>query len=147
MHEETLQRLADLEAIRDLARRYAHCVWQQDVSAAVELFAEDAEMHTGERDPIVGKENLRAVYEEMLGGKMLHPFVHNHIVELSGDTAIGICYLDLRAVIEGQSFMGSGYYEDRYVRVDSVWKFKSRKLNMAYLVPPGTGWDQSEGML
>ena len=29
--EAKLRELADLEAIRDLARRYAHCVWQKDV--------------------------------------------------------------------------------------------------------------------
>jgi hypothetical protein len=27
----TVSELADKEAIRDLARRYAHCVWQKDV--------------------------------------------------------------------------------------------------------------------
>ena len=42
-----LQELADREAIRDLACRYAHHVWQRQVAPAVELFTEDGEMDTG----------------------------------------------------------------------------------------------------
>ena len=47
--EAAVRELADGEAIRDLARRYAHYVWQKDVAAAIELFTEDGEMDTGDR--------------------------------------------------------------------------------------------------
>jgi hypothetical protein len=40
--------------------------------------------------------------------------------------------------------MGSGHYEDRYVREDGSWKFFYRKLNMHYLVAPGEGWQQGK---
>lgn len=140
--EETVRRLADLEAIRDLARRYAHFVWQGDIPSAIGLFAEDGEMNTGGRPPIVGRENLLRVYGEMLGDAMFHPFVHNHVIELDGDRATGTVYLDLRAIQEGRSVMGSGFYEDRYVRIDGDWRFQSRRLNMCYLVPPGEDWSQ-----
>lgn len=142
--EEELQRLIDLEAIRDLARRYARCVWQSDILATVDLFTEDGEMHTGERPPIVGREDLLRVYGEMVEGYMLNPFVHSHIVELDGDEATGTCYLDLRLIRDGQSLIGSGYYDDRYVRIDGEWKFKSRHLTMKYLVKPGDAWDSEE---
>ena len=36
--DATVRRLADLEEIRDLARRYAHNVWKLDIPAVVELF-------------------------------------------------------------------------------------------------------------
>ena len=36
--------------------------------------------------------------------------------------------------------IGSGYYEDEYVRVESKWKFRRRKLTMCYLVPLREGW-------
>ena len=99
--EEELRRLIDLEAIRDLARRYARCVWQSDILATVDLFTEDGEMHTGERPPIVGREDLLRVYGEMVEGYMLNPFVHSHIVELDGDEATGTCYLDLLLIRDG----------------------------------------------
>lgn len=138
--EPTLQRLADLEAIRDLARRYAHCVWQRDAAGASALFTEDGEMDTGDRPPIRGRQALRETYAQMLGPARLQPFVHNHVVELAGDTAEGTCYLDLRAVVDGASMIGAGWYRDRYARVDGVWKFRARTLTMAYFVPLAEGW-------
>jgi uncharacterized protein (TIGR02246 family) len=138
--DRLLRELVDREAIRDLARRYAHCVWRQDVDGAIDLFTEDGVMDTGDRPPIRGREALLAAYRGMVGGAMLHPFVHNHVIELRGDEASGTCYLDLRATLEGRSMIGSGWYEDEYARVSRAWKFRSRKLNMCYLVPLDEGW-------
>ena len=112
--EETVRRLADMEAIRDLARRYADGVWRRDVSAAVGLFAEDGVMEVGDAPPIVGRAALLEAYQAMLTTD-LQPFVHNHVIELDGDRAVGRCYLDLRATRDGVSMMGSGHYEDVYV--------------------------------
>ncbi len=139
--------LESMEEIRNLARKYAHFVWQGDVPSAIDLFTEDGQMNTGERPPIVGRENLLKVYGEMLGQVMLNPFAHNHVIDLAsdGETATGFCYIDLRAIKEGESVMGSGCYKDCYQRVDGVWKFKSRELHMDYLVKPGEPWCEWEG--
>ncbi len=143
--EAGFRELADRETIRDLACRYAHHVWQKDVPAAVDLFTEDGEMDTGDAPVIKGREALLESYQRMLGDAQFHPFVHNHVVELHGETATGTCYLDLRATMDGRSMIGSGYYEDRYVRVDGEWKFRSRKLTLCYLVPLTEGWAESAG--
>ena len=138
--EMVVRDLADKEAIRDLARRYAHCVWRRDVAGAVSLFAADGEMDTGDRPVIRGKAALLEEYERMITGPELQPFVHNHLIELRGDRATGICYLDLRAGVEGTSMIGSGYYDDQYVRVGGEWKFRARKLTICYFVPLSEGW-------
>lgn len=144
--EMNVRELADREAIRDLARRYAHHVWRQEVPETIELFTEDGEMDTGNAPVLRGRQAILEAYQGMLGDSQFHPFVHNHIVELSGDEATGTCYLDLRAAQEGRSMIGSGYYEDRYARIDGVWKFRSRKLTLCYLVPITEGWvESSEG--
>jgi len=132
--------LVDKEAIRDLARGYADCVWRRDAAGAVELFAADGVMDTGDRPPIVGRQALLESYKSMISGPDLQPFVHNHVIELRGDTASGRCYLDLRATMDGKSMIGSGHYEDEYVRVDGGWKFRARKLVMKFLVPIEQGW-------
>lgn len=139
--ESTVRALADKEAIRDLARRYAHCVWREDADGAIDLFAEDGQMELSGR-AIVGRDALLAAYRSMLVGLDLQPFVHNHVVELEGDRAAGTCYLDLRATINGRSMIGSGWYDDRYVRTASGWKFASRKLSMKFLVPLEDGWTE-----
>jgi ketosteroid isomerase-like protein len=132
--EATVRRLADIESIRDLARRYAHFVWQKDASGAVALFADDAEMDTGDRPPIRGRKALLEAYEAMFQTSEFHPTIHNHVIDLDGDGASGTCYLALEAVIDGVSQVGSGYYQDRYARIAGEWKFQSRKLSMCYLV-------------
>ena len=138
--EALVRQLSDREAIRELAHRYAHCVWQKEMAAAVDLFTEDGEMDTGDRPVIRGRKALLESYEQMLGAADFHPFVHNHLISLRGDEATGACYLDLRATIDGESMIGSGWYEDEYVRVEGQWKFRRRKLTMCYLVPLREGW-------
>ncbi|MBK6400968.1 MAG: nuclear transport factor 2 family protein [Rhodocyclaceae bacterium] len=138
--QEDIRRLMDLEAIRDLARRYAHCVWIKDPAGAAALFVEDCVMDTGGPDPIHGREALIAVYRNAFGQSDFQPFVHNHVIELADDRATGVCYLDLRAAIDGRSMIGAGYYHDVYIRRPDGWKFKSRQLTLAYLVPLAEGW-------
>ena len=128
--EEMLCELADKEAIRDLARRYAHCVWQKDVAGAIALFTDDAEMDTGDRPPIIGREALLESYAEMFANNDFRPFVHNHVIELRGDQAEGTCYLELRSVVDGKAMTGHGFYRDRYARAGLAWKFTYRLLNM-----------------
>jgi uncharacterized protein (TIGR02246 family) len=138
--QSMVRRLADLEAIRDLARRYAHCIWQKDAAGAAGLFTEDCVMDTGQGPPIETRAALQQSYEQVLPMLELQPFVHNHVVELDGDTASGHCYLDLRATMGGKSMIGSGHYDDAYVCIGGEWKFSSRKLRMRFLVPLDEGW-------
>jgi len=133
---DTLRELADLEAIRDLARRYAHCVWQKDAQGCADLFIEDGEMDAGLGAPLIkGRAAMVKVYTPTFQTSDLQPFVHNHVIDLEGETATGTCYLDLRATMNGTAMIGSGFYNDRYVRTARGWKFASRKLTWKFLVP------------
>ncbi len=142
--ESVVRELADKEAIRDLTYRYAHHVWQGDAAATAELFAEKGEMDTSLEEPIRGRAALKHAFERLIDGADLQPFVHNHLIDLDGDTASGVCYIDLRSVRDGKSMMGSGYYTDRYVRVDGQWKFQSRALTLRHFVPLEDGWATAE---
>ena len=133
--------LADLEAIRDLARRYAHYVWQGDLEALTNLFAEDGEMDPGTRPPIRGRAALLAGFREMLtAGSVFLPFVQQHVGSLAGDAATGTCYVDLRGEVDGRSMIGAGWYDDRYVRTAAGWRFQSRKITLRFVVPLAEGW-------
>lgn len=140
MSEQTISRLADLEEIRDLPRLYAHYVWQKDTDQAVALFAADGTMDAGDGNPIGGHDALREGYERMLAAGELQPFVHNHVIELDGDQASGTVYLDLRATMGGTAMIGSGYYDDCYVREQGRWRFRSRVLTLRFFVPLDEGW-------
>jgi hypothetical protein len=133
--------LEDVEAIRDLARRYAHHVWQNEVGKLAGLFAEDGEMDPGTRPPLRGRVALDAGFREMLTtGSVFLPFVQQHVVDLDGDTATGTCYIDLRAEVGGKSMIGAGWYADRYVRTPGGWRIQSRKLTLRFFVPLNEGW-------
>jgi ketosteroid isomerase-like protein len=139
--DRTLRDLADLEAIRDLARRYAHYVWQNELEALADLFAEDGSMDPGTRPPIVGRAALLAGFREMLtAGSTFLPFIQQHVVDLDGDGARGTCYIDLRAEVNGDSMIGAGWYDDRYVRTAAGWRFQSRKITLRFFVPLRDGW-------
>jgi ketosteroid isomerase-like protein len=139
--DDQLRALADRDAIRDLARRYAHHVWQNELDALVALFAEDGEMDPGTRPPIRGRAALAEGFRQMVGGaSVFMPFVQQHVVDLDGDRATGTCYVDLRADVEGKSMIGAGWYEDRYVRTADGWRFAARKIVLNFFVPLNDGW-------
>lgn len=137
-----LQRLLDIEAIRDLPRRYANCIWGKDAAGAASLFTEDGFMDSGRGEPIRGRAVLTATFTHAFDGSISHPFVHNHVIELSGDTATGVCHLDLRVIIGDKVLISSADYQDVYVRQGGTWLFQSRKLRMHYQIPVTTSSTQ-----
>lgn len=138
--DATVRMLADKEAIRDLARRYAHHVWQRDTVSVVDLFSDDGEMDTGLEAPIRGRAALLEAFQRLVGNADFQPFVHNHVIDLNDAAASGTCYVDLRATQNGRSMIGSGYYQDVYMRKPDGWKFQSRRLVLRFLVPLDEGW-------
>jgi hypothetical protein len=139
--DRALRDLLDAEAIRDLARRYAHYVWRNELDALVALFSEDGEMDPGTRPAIRGRSALLAGFREMLTtGSVFRPFVQQHVVDLTGDEATGACYIDLRADVAGTSMIGAGWYDDRYVRTPEGWRIRSRRLELTFFAPLQEGW-------
>ena len=61
--EATVRALADVEAIRDLGRRYAHCVWQRDATGAALLFADDDEAGQHGQDSPIHRHRNRHLLE------------------------------------------------------------------------------------
>lgn len=141
--EARLSAVADRDEIRDLAARYAHCVWQADIDGMVALFTRDGEMDPEIYPVVSGHEALVGAFKSMLEGREFQPFVHNHVIELAGDEATGTVYVDLRYVEDGRSMIGSAYYEDRYVRTHEGWRFRARRLRSRFLAPLLEGWAES----
>jgi ketosteroid isomerase-like protein len=135
--DDALGRLSDLEAIRDLARTYAHEVWRKSVSGVVGVFSDDAHLDLGTMPPVEGRAGVTAAYEEVFSKDRFLPFVHQHLVDLDGDTATGTCYIEVWGTAGGQRVLGGGYYDDRYRRTGDGWKISHRKINMLPFIPMG----------
>jgi hypothetical protein len=128
--EQVVIELADREAIRELPQRYCDCVWRADVAGIVKLFAEDgtfAVKGAGRDRSVTGSANLLKTYAEDLAGIKPRPYIHNHVIELKGDgRASGRCYVEVRDASKNFDLLGTGYYNDEYVKVGDEWKFQTR---------------------
>lgn len=133
--EAAVRDLIDREAIRDLASRYVDRVWHKDIDGVVALFDEDARFDTEEYPPVSGRAALADVFKIIFDTQDLEPWVHNHVVDLDGDTATGRCFLDLRMIRDGKRLFATGFYDDTYVRVDGAWRFARRKVTMRSFWP------------
>ncbi len=129
--EEMVAELADREAIRELPVRYCDCVWQGSLDTMIDLFAKDGQFITkGRKREAVSKghDELRKMYSTALqvGPR---PYIHNHLVDLkSKTTATGRCYVELRSASKNFEWIGTGFYDDEYVKEGDRWKFASRKF-------------------
>ncbi len=138
--DELVIELADREAIRDLPVRYCDCVWQNDLKTMVELFTEDGTfvVKGPKREATTkGRAELRKMYEQALGDVSPRPYIHNHVVNLqSKSKASGRCYVELRSAARNMEWIGTGYYDDEYVKVGEEWKFALRRFTSIRLPAP-----------
>ena len=142
--ERRLRALEDMEDIKRLKARYcAYCDDNYDADNIASLFTEDAVWDGGERGRADGREGIRNFF---VNASQRLPFavhmVMNPIIEVDGDTATGIWYLFQACTYAdgNQAVWGSARYDEEYVRVDGVWKFKHLKLSSFFWTPFDQGW-------
>jgi hypothetical protein len=141
--EQLASDLADREAIRELPLKYCDCVWRNDMTGIVDLFASDGEFITKgfkREHRASGRDALLKLYGGLTQGELTpRPYIHNHVIDLQGNgRATGRCYVELRNLKKDMEWVGSGYYEDEYAKTADEWKFKSRTFRTAYMsVNPG----------
>jgi hypothetical protein len=121
--EQTIQRLADIEDIKQLKARYASaCDDDYNPDKLAPLFAEDAIWDGSIMGHAEGREGIR---EFFAAASSLVPFavhqVSNPLIEIE--------------VLGEQALWLSAVYEDQYVRVDGQWLYQHLKLNIRMLTP------------
>jgi hypothetical protein len=135
--EQIVTELADREAIRELPQRYCDCVWRGDVDGLVSLFADDGTFTivANDKEHInKGWAALQKTYKAGLATLTPRPYIHNHVIELTdSDRATGRCYVELRDASNDLSWLGTGFYDDEYVKVGDAWKFQSRRAQMVHM--------------
>ncbi len=139
--DELLAEVLDREAIRELPVRYCDCVWRGDLNGLVNLFSENGAFTVKGRERSVtqkGRAELKKMYSEALGDLSPRPYIHNHVVDLTGSgRATGRCYVELRSFAKNMEWIGSGYYEDEYEKTAEGWKFASRTFIRVGPAPDG----------
>jgi ketosteroid isomerase-like protein len=142
--ERRIQRLEDLEAIKQLKARYAaYCDAHYDADALAELFTADAVWDGGILGYNEGRETIRQFFRgsSQRISFALH-YIVSPIIEIDGDTAHGIWYLlQTCTYLNGnQAVWGAATYHDRYVRDRGVWKFQHVRITSHFWTPFEEGW-------
>jgi uncharacterized protein (TIGR02246 family) len=127
--ERVLNELYDREQIRELTNQYCFLIMSGQMKKVLDLFTDDGVFISNNGLEARGKAALAAMYGLVARSRPV-PFIHNHVIRVRGETAEGTCGLDVRAIIRGTHRTLTGYYRDRYVKLDGRWKFQSRVMHI-----------------
>lgn len=128
----TLQRLKDIEAIRDLDARYNMAMDARDRETFTTFWVEDAV--GGRYGTDIRQEGREAIVDLSIN----FPVEGRHmstdaVIEVNGDTATQLLYclyLDMGPPYDVSMF---GLYHDKLVRTADGWKFKERQFQPFYI--------------
>jgi hypothetical protein len=139
--EERITRIEDIQAIGQLRARYCQALDDGRWEDLADTFTEDG--------AFVGLSTARG-REEMLD---FFPFLNattvtswwhfssNETVDLDGDRATGTTWLLQPCVVEDESQIAAGRYEDTMVRTAAGWRFSERKVSFFFWSSLEAGWD------
>ena len=123
---------------------YARAIDFRDQDAFVDLFTEDAVLEIGQT--LDGGDAIREFLRRRPDDVRARHVITNVFIDVLGyDDARGISYLTLYrhhgpeserfAPVPLQGPAEVGHYEDRYVRTTAGWRFRSRRLMLAFSDP------------
>lgn len=127
---ERLDRMESVDAIRQLASKYALAVDMRDTDAIVNLYVEDTKVSREQS----GRSALKASFDRVLRG--FRASVHHiggHVIEFDdSENAHGIVYCRSEHEIDDKWVPVYLYYLDTYRRDGGRWYFKRRNPSELY---------------
>jgi hypothetical protein len=135
MTDDLLQRLLDLEEIKQLKARYFRCMDTKDWDGYGEVFTRDCRMVVPEADLVLeGRASIVQSISTILDGvRSVH---HGHMPEIqieNANEASGIWamfdYVDFGST-DGRrvGVVGYGHYFEKYRREEGVWRISETRL-------------------
>jgi uncharacterized protein (TIGR02246 family) len=141
---DALQRLLDIEDIRQLKARYFRFLDTKDWDAFATLFTDDAYM---EADGVVqeGRAAIRSFLPKVLDGVVTTHHGHTSEIAITGrDTATGIWamfdYLTWPGEGPPKGLQGYGHYHEEYVREAGAWRIRRLVLTRLRVDPLAGGF-------
>lgn len=139
--EERITRLEDIHAIGQLRARYCQALDDGRWENLADTFTDDG--------AFVGLSTARGRAEMLEFFPQLNSstvtswwhFSSNETVELDGDTATGTTWLLQPCVVDGESQIAAGRYEDTMVRTAHGWRFQERRVSFFFWSSLESGWD------
>ena len=143
--EAKVGELHDREALRLLRCRYHEYVNEGKLAEIPDLFAENGTLDFGYLGKANGKAELKKFFDaipQVL--QFVKQFIHNHVIQIHGNTATGLSYLEAKSVSKGESYLVAARYDDEYVKQNGQWKFTKMNLTPYFTVPLREGWAQED---
>jgi uncharacterized protein (TIGR02246 family) len=136
MHNEIVQRLVDIEEIKQLKARYCMCVAKEDWQTFETLFAEDLQFITTDGTIHEPRSGFMAFHKKNIQQAKLWGVIHCYtpLITLTGaNTATGIWAMEDFHVWPGTEghrvgHHAYGHYHEEYVRLPDGWRFKQIKV-------------------
>lgn len=129
------QEVADRLELRDLVVRYARIPDDRDYALVDEVFAPDATL-AGPGFSLRGLDQIREAMKAIEQYSATLHSVHNHRVELAGDSASGETYCVANHLLEKHGRphkLDWGIrYQDRYQRGPDGWRITHRELRVVW---------------
>lgn len=138
---DALRKLGDEAAIRAVIDRYCHAVDRGSAEDVAALFHPDgALVATWEDDGLYkGRRAVYGWYDNYMKNfrsqlSHLRHKISNVLIDLEGDEAQVVSYLDADAIVTGEIEPHTciGRYDDRFVRDGDAWYFKERAIVIYY---------------
>ncbi len=136
--EARLDAIEARTAIAELTHTYARFIRSDQTDMVATLFTADGSFELREGHPdkpeftvkyrLEGRESIHTQMAHNKGSAHPVPLVHNLIVAIDGDTAVGNCVME--AQIYGSAHKVIGEYHDSFRRVDGKWRFAARIYTM-----------------
>lgn len=133
--------LEDIEEIRRLRMLYHHYINTGAFHRVPDLYSDDAEFVMGDVARGRGRTEIAAIFAGV-GRSMdlIQQYMCNHIVDVAGDQASGVAYLEARYARDGDSIMSAIRYDEEYRRTPAGWKIVKTLIEIFFAVPMSIGW-------
>ncbi|API59364.1 hypothetical protein BSL82_08610 [Tardibacter chloracetimidivorans] len=139
--EDRIRHLEDIEEIRQLRMRYHINTNDGHFDRMWELFTEDAYVDFGYISRARGRREINELFLRIPRNlPLVKQFIHNHLVEVDGDEATGVSYLDARYAQDGDSVMVAARFDEIYTRTSEGWRIRQMGLELYFSVPITQGW-------
>jgi hypothetical protein len=130
-NEEMLHELLARERIKELRALYGWHAARGDSESIVQLFAPDgvfeALIFERERKTYRGHEEIRGFLKQSVFPGVVFPMIHNDIIRVNGDEAVGSCAMESRTAQPNLPLF-AGYYHDRARLIGGRWLFTERRF-------------------
>jgi len=143
--EAHVRHLEDIEEIRGLRFKYHDFLNRSRFERMSELYTDDARVRIDYVASAEGKEEIHEFFLTIPRTlSFIKQFIHNHLVNVDGDMASGVAYMDARYAAEGQSLMVAGRFDEKYRRTTAGWRIADTFVTLYFSVPLSKGWAGAE---